>query len=124
MLGNLLRPRQGSLLGRSSHLQIVGDDAADLKVLQAGISDGHVRYRIPVRSRGAPDPFLRAFRGAGMPLNLNGEIQIIGGVVEALPGGPRIVTKKLKNAFPIHHQIPVGADILTLSGSRVSRELA
>ena len=105
-------------------MQIVGDDATDLKVLQAGISAGHVRYRIPIGARCAPDPFLRAFRRAGMPLNLNGKIEIIGGVVEALAGGLRIVTKKLKDAFPIHQAYLSGRDILTLSGTRILRELA
>ena len=87
-------PRQrAGLLGRPSHLQIVRDEAANLKVLQAGIGAGHFRYRISVGSRRASDSFLRAFCRGGMPVNLNGEIQIVSGVVKALPGSLRIVTK-------------------------------
>jgi hypothetical protein len=89
----------------------------DLEILQSAVSDGDLRYGISVGSRCEPYLFLRGFRWTGMALNLDGEIQIIGGIAEALAGSLRILTKKLKDAFLIH--IPIAVDTLTLSGTTV-----
>lgn len=116
-----MRSRQGtSSLQRPLDLQIVGDEAADLKVLQPGIREGHVRYRISVGSRRASDSFLRAFRWTGMPVNLNCEIQIISGVLEALPGSLRIVTKELKDVCE-NERDPLAKVVFSLYEGNASR---
>jgi hypothetical protein len=117
---NSLRPRKGArLLWRPSDLKVIGNKAASLKVLQPSISPRNIRDSIPVRSRGASDAFLSAFCRAWSAINLDGDIQILGCVVEALSGPLRIVTKELKNAFRIHQKISSVADILTLSAHPV-----
>jgi hypothetical protein len=105
--GDPLRPhKDAGLLWRPSQLKIVGNKAASLEVLQSSVSARNPRDSIPVRSRGASDAFLSALCRAWAPIDLDGDIQIFGCVIEAFSGPLRIVTKELKNAFPIHERYP------------------